>query len=185
MCIFVFVCMLVHVSGSWPPSLICGDSCARITEPFYVQPIHRSMFLVIVNSWVLQFYYMHTCTMRVSSFLIQYMSMNNFRLYIYCTPCFTNKADYGWLSSKKSLRIAHVCRIYVITYVHKYKDYMCAVVSLHKVCRHSAILFNSELSFVFMTKAWKKRERAHDNICFMYLVTYLFSYACLIYGLCF
>ena len=56
---------------------------------------------------------------------------------------------------QKSPRVAHVCRICVITYVHKYEDYMCAVVGLLqcKVCGHAAISFNSELSLVSMTEA--------------------------------
>lgn len=61
---------------------------------------------------------------------------------------------------QKSLCEAHVCRIYVITYVHKYEDYMfaAAVLLQFQVYGHIAILFNSELSLVFMTKAWKRRE---------------------------
>lgn len=48
---------------------------------------------------------------------------------------------------QKALYVSSVCHISVITYVHKYKDYICAGVGLCncKVYGHAAILFNSEL----------------------------------------
>lgn len=48
---------------------------------------------------------------------------------------------------QKSPRVAHVCRIYVITYVHKYEDYMCAVVGLCNVKCAGTLPFRSTLNF--------------------------------------
>lgn len=56
---------------------------------------------------------------------------------------------------QKSPHVAHVCHIYVITYVHKYEDYMRAVVGLCNFKCTGTLPFCSTLNFLlfFMTEA--------------------------------
>lgn len=113
-----------------------------------------------------------------------YLGVNNCSLYIYIKP---HVLQIGVIMSdypQKSLHVAHVCRIYVITNVHKYKDYMCAVVGLcHFKCM-GMLPFCSTLNFLLFL--WPRHERREKSTWqYLYFVAYLFLYVCLVYGLCF
>lgn len=108
-----------------------------------------------------------------------YASMNNFRLYIYYhTPGFANgviTSDYP----EKSPHVAYVCRICVITYVHKYTDYMCAVVGLCNFKWIGTLPFCSTLNFLLFL--WPRHQRRENSTWqrLLDVFSYIFIFVCL------